>query len=89
LYYLAPVGVGTSHLASLPNPNDAAFKGISVVYTLNVVLQDGGTVEDSIAISTQAGTIISSNWAPTGEIPFGGVAKFRNIPSQNLWIREQ
>jgi hypothetical protein len=82
--YLAPTGAGTSHAAILPDPNSATFLGVSVIYLLYVVAADTGSVEDSIGISTAAGAIDG----PTTEIPFNGMAKYRNVPSQNLWIRE-
>lgn len=86
LVYSFEIEGPSSGVIQLPAPNNATFI-VPVTYVISIVDSDG-TISAAV-VSTAGGTIIWKNEVGSGTIvTVGAIARFRNIPSQNVWIRD-
>lgn len=85
MFYYTTTGSGENREVNLPSAEDSTFKGNSVVYTLNLLAESlaGAASNYSITVTTSTGAIQGNT-----TIAIGTAGKFRNVPSQNVWIRE-
>jgi len=65
--------------ATLPTANNSTFKGISVVYAIS---NYDTTASASVTVASSS-TIVGSV-----TVRVGTTGRFRNVPGDNLWIRE-
>jgi hypothetical protein len=83
IYYYRATGLLTKAV-DLPAANDADFLGVSVVYTI----YNSASSTSEIFVNCGAGSEIMLPSGLTSSISIGTSGKYRNIPSQNIWIRE-